>query len=542
MELQGRDLKQNMRGEDVELLQEELRQLGFNIPSQRGIFDSDTFVAVEKFQRQHNLRATGIVDARTARMINATLDAQTRDGYLVKGKVVHADGSPVAHAVVAVLEKRLRSEEVLGRDRTDEEGLFEVAYPEPEKLPISILVRASARDGEELAVSDLICDVKPVEEVTLVVDGAVLRDPSEYVRLDDMLRPALAAEQLDPADLTEEDVRLLVCKFKLDPEHVALFVLSARYHRETGIMAQAFYGLLRHGLSSDLPKLIAHSPETLTDALVTSVEQNIIDPLTETGISRILRQLQNQIVRLALKDPEPDRPTFSALFEIAGVESRHRQRILADYVDREGTIEEYWRRLREDPDIGNNQLDQLQKTLKLSTIALNHVDLVRHVARLQSDGTIGAQLRDLSRLKSSDWRELLETEVSGNKIGAPVFFGNDESERLERYSRFLPRMVESIFPTAVLTHRLAEVDPGEFDFTHALRFLNRNPDFEFRDTLVQTYLDENPDALVDISDAEETIATLKSMQRLFEVAPALNKTRAVATLMAKRVDSAIAIR
>jgi len=531
-----------MRGDDVRLVHKELRQLGFNIVDRAGFFGSTTFVAVQEFQRLHNLRATGSVNALTARAINTAVDARPRSDYLISGTVVRADGSPVARAKVSLLEKKLRCEEPLGQCVTDALGMFEIVYPQPDETPFSALVRASSRRGREIAVSNLICDVKPVEEMTLVVDGAALRGPSEYVRLEDVLRPALVAEKLDPADLNEEDVDFLACNLDLDPEHVALFVVSARHHRETDVMAQVYYGMLRQGLSSDLKTLIAHSPETLNDALVTSVGENIIDPLPKTGISRILRQLQNQIVRLALQDPEPDRPTFSALFEIAGVKSRHRQRILADYVDREGTVEEYWRRLRDDPDINNDELDRLQETLKLSTIALNHVDLVHHIVRLQSAGTIGAQLRDLSRLLPNEWRELLETEVDGKKIGAPEFFGKNEAERIERYAEFLPRMVESIFPTAVLTHRIADVDPGEFDFTPALGFLNRNPDFEFRDTLVQTYLDENPDALVGIPDAEETVTTLKSMQRLFEVAPALNKTQAVATLMAKRVNSATAIR
>ncbi len=63
---------------------------------------------------------------------------------------------------------------------------------------------------------------------------------------------------------------------------------------------------------------------------------------------------------LALRDPEPDHATFAALFDIAQLESGHRQRILEDYVNREGTVEEYWQQLRDDPDIRNEELDQLQ--------------------------------------------------------------------------------------------------------------------------------------------------------------------------------------
>ena len=542
MILQGRNLEPNMRGDDVRLLQDELRQLGFNIVGQEGFFGSTTFLAVQQFQQQHNLPATGIVDAQTARVINAALDAQPREGYLVKGKVVNSDGRPFARASVVLFEKRLRSEQRLGETRSNPQGVFEITYPQPEETPLSVLVRAFRLNGPEIATSDLICDVKPVEEVTLVVGGEALQGPSEYGQLDNVLRPALAAEQLNPADLNEEDVSFLSCKFQLNPEHVALFVVSARHHRDTEIVAEGFYGLLRQGLPTELTSLVAQSQETLGEALETSVEKNIISSRLQSSIPRILQSLQDQIVRLALRNPEPDRPTFTALFDIARVESSHRQRILEDYVNREGTVEEYWQRLRDDPAIPNEQLDELQETLKLSAIALNHVDLVSHITRLRRAGTIGPHLRDLSRLQTADWNELLNSEVSGRRIGAPEFFGDDERERINRYAAFLPRMVESIFPTAVLTHRLAGIDDNEFDFRPALTFLNRNPDFEFRNTPVQAYLDDHPDALVGVPDREATVVTLKSMQRLFEIAPAFNKAQAVATLMARRLDSATAIR
>ena len=330
MILQGRNLELNMRGDDVSLLQDELRQLDFDIDESEASFGTTTLLAVETFQRQHDLRVNGVVDAITARAINLAVDTLSGNLYLVKGTIVRVDGSPVVRARVALHERKLRSEESLGESTSDGQGAFEITYPQPQETPLSVLVRAFSRDGQEIAASNLICNVKPVEEVTLVVGGEVLRGPSEYTQLESILRPALAAEQLDPASLNEEDVTFLACKFDLDPEQVALFVVSARHHRETDIKAEAFYGLMRQGLSSDLKTLIAQSQETLRDALVTATEENIISPELEASIPRILSQLQHQIVRLALQDPDPDRPTFTALFDIAGVESRHRQRSRAN--------------------------------------------------------------------------------------------------------------------------------------------------------------------------------------------------------------------
>ena len=68
MKLQGRNLEPNLRGDDVKLLQSELRMLKLKtqIVDPEGFFGSTTFLAVQEFQQLHGLEATGIVDEGTA--------------------------------------------------------------------------------------------------------------------------------------------------------------------------------------------------------------------------------------------------------------------------------------------------------------------------------------------------------------------------------------------------------------------------------------------------------------------------------------------
>ena len=542
MKLQGRNLEPNHKGEDVRLLQDELRQLDFALSNEEGFFGPATFLAVKDFQRQNSLPSTGLVNAATARALDAAIAGQPRNGFVVSGRALHADGSPVTGAVVAVFEKRLRSEQNLGQGVSGDEGRFEIAYPPPPELPISILVRLFDASGNELAASAVICDAAPVEVVTVVVGGETLRGPSEFRQLEQTLGPILATEQVTPADLNDDDIAFLACRFELEEAHLQFYAFGARFHYETQIEAQVFYGLMRQGLPTDLAVLVAQPGDHLSDALQGSLAENIIDADLQTDIPLILRQLSDQIVRLALAEPEPDRPTFASLLNIAGVDSDHHQRILSDYVHREGTVAAFWQQLRDDPAMTGQALDELQTTLQLSAIALNHVDLVSHLTQLRHDGTLGTGLRDLSRLQPAEWRQLLDTEVEGRVIGAPVFFGEDETERIERYAAYLPRMVESLFPTAVLTHRLAEEDHTEFDFRPALAFLNQNPTFEFHKTPLRDYLDAHPGAMSEVPDAGTTVETLRTIERLFEISPAHQKARTIGTLMRHGIQSATAIR
>jgi peptidoglycan hydrolase-like protein with peptidoglycan-binding domain len=104
----------------VKLLQSELRQLGYTISDkefQVGVFDETTKEAIQTFQKKHEIEATGKVYERTATLINA--DFERLNFYIVKGQIRQANGSVSTGAIVAVYDKDLRSEQLLGQTKTD---------------------------------------------------------------------------------------------------------------------------------------------------------------------------------------------------------------------------------------------------------------------------------------------------------------------------------------------------------------------------------------------------------------------------------------
>lgn len=541
MDLQARNLKPNARGEDVQLLQNRLRELGFSVEDRGGFFGSTTFAAVQEFQRRHNLPITGIVQADTARLISTALAARPRENHVVMGSVRNPDGSPVSGVLVRALEKRLRQELLLGEDGTDQRGRFQIEFPQPEGN-ISLIVRVFDRQDQEIGASEVIGSADPSETVDVLLGDDPFRGPSEFRRLEDALLPILQAEEVAPEELAQEDLRFLARKYELNPVHAAYYVVAARRRRETDVAAEAYYGLFRQGLPTELAALVAQPADVLQSALETSLLENIVGQHMEAEITEILRALRDQIVGIALRAPEPDRPTFESVLGIAAVDVAHRRRILEQYLHREDSVEAFWDGLRGDPDIPDQELDDLQHTIRISAIGLNHIPLVGELMRLRASGAIGRDARDLSRFSQEDWHALLATRPDGSGIGAPLFFGEDEERRIERFAAFLPRMVEALFPTAVMAHRLQEFDGSDFDFSAALLFFQNNPDFEFRETALRSYLDQNPDALRGVADEDGAIELLTGMQRLFEIAPAFEKTRAITALLPQNIASALAVR
>ncbi|MEQ9238014.1 peptidoglycan-binding domain-containing protein [Coleofasciculus sp. E2-BRE-01] len=125
MNLDGRNLSSEMRGNDVRRLQTELNQLGFNL-GVNGFFDSMTFLAVQEFQRKHRLPVNGIVDEKTARRINAEVDALDESPLIVKGHIYQADGDPAADVLISAFDVDLRSEQLLGETQTDRKGFYQI--------------------------------------------------------------------------------------------------------------------------------------------------------------------------------------------------------------------------------------------------------------------------------------------------------------------------------------------------------------------------------------------------------------------------------
>src|SRR5262245_39087250 len=130
MTLQGRNLEPNLRGDDVALLQGELRRLGFAIGDVAGFFGSTTLAAVVAFKRQQGVESPdGAVDRDWAARIDEAIGRLEVTTRVVMGAVRREDGSPLARTVVRAVDKGIRKDTPLGEARTGQDGRYEIRYP-----------------------------------------------------------------------------------------------------------------------------------------------------------------------------------------------------------------------------------------------------------------------------------------------------------------------------------------------------------------------------------------------------------------------------
>lgn len=351
MRLQGRNLEPNMRGEDVRLLQEELTRLGFSITDREGLFGETTLAAVREFQNRNRIDPiTGIVDERTARLINRELDAQPRESYLVWGRVLRTDGEPFADLRVNAFETGLRSEERIGTSPVDGRGQYEILYEIPDTQNFAIIVRAFAADGSVLISSPVICPVRPVETVNLTVGGR-LRGPSEFRKIDQSIAPVLEAESVRPDELTPEDFDLLACRHQLDRDLLDHYVQARRLADRTGLSPLVIYGLSRQNFPPRLPVLLKERPETLRSALERAAEENKIPSEAGREIDAFFRRLRGLAVEQGFVRPEREGSfSLSELLSTARVSRNQQEEILRRYLERDENddVEQFWVRLQED--------------------------------------------------------------------------------------------------------------------------------------------------------------------------------------------------
>jgi peptidoglycan hydrolase-like protein with peptidoglycan-binding domain len=238
MNLQGRDLQLSLNGNDVQLLHTELAQMALPVPDderQRAFFGQGTHNAVVRFQQEHQLAPTGIVDAATARAINQAVDASF---YTVVGTVVSPDRAGVGGLRVQIVDKNIGQDVPLTETTTDERGRYTARF-----AASSLQARGKAQPdlqarvyaGQTFLAGSAVCYNATNSEtlnVTLPANAPAL--PSEY----ETLTGALAAHYSGRfGDLKEsddqQDITYLANKTGWDARAVALAALADQFSQQT---------------------------------------------------------------------------------------------------------------------------------------------------------------------------------------------------------------------------------------------------------------------------------------------------------------------
>jgi len=198
------------------------------------------------------------------------------DGYFAPGDTV-----------VRVFDRDLRRSEFLGQAQPNEKdgGKYKFIYNKgqyarAEKMAADIQVIAENQRLKLKVESQIYFQAPDRLEVNLTLQPIEEEAPkTEYETIRDSLDPVL--DELDPIDLTEQDLEFLLAEFKGDavvtPERLRIFYTSAHLTKEIGIPIEAFYGLGRKGLQPfTIEQFFKEKQSHLKEILASAIDEKII--------------------------------------------------------------------------------------------------------------------------------------------------------------------------------------------------------------------------------------------------------------------------
>lgn len=485
--------------------------------------------------------------------------------YKVHGRFLQPDGSPVGNAPVKAFDKRLgKNDELLGEDATDGTGHYEIVYRAEQFLNANkhqpdLFVCATYEDQD--ICSEVIYNARRVEMVDLVVSGAEYHEPPEYQQIMDQLGPLLQNTKLE--DLSEEDIAFLARKTEIDSQYITYLAIAARrvsdivekLGQDNELPIELFYGLFRQHLPTSLSALRVQSPETLRNAMEASITQNIVADTISAYMDQTIEVFRSLVVEHAFEEPPEGsgKTSLGALLGTVQFLGPKIQTLLELYVHHEGPIQDFWEALGQNDEFSDVNIADIQYTLQLGALTQSHVPLV---TQLKQDTTVTC-LRDLARLDVGEWKNLLNTEVDGEKIGVPSNIpGEDEEERISNYAKTMARMLEDAFPTTTVAYRLdkdSELDTPLPNREQIRDFLLNNPEFEFGSTQIDQYRTEHPEEFTavfttvtdDVNSLNDLvdglIVQMKTVQRIFKITPHIDRYDAMRVLLGNGFGSALSI-
>ncbi|MFV8755876.1 carboxypeptidase-like regulatory domain-containing protein [Nannocystaceae bacterium ST9] len=203
--------------------------------------------------------------------------------FSFQGTIVDASGEPQVGCVVTVLRKKtLRDYDTRQPIGTsDPFGGYSIGFTwgDVENGDFEVVVKSSV--GVEIGRSVVLLGLGGGKhQVDVIAGGQPYRGRAEFRRIDVAVEPLAfnGAAPIAYKNLLLSDVDYLANKAKYPASVISTFIHAHRLAELTNdIPAEAFYGMLREGLSPELAELLAQGPEAQRAALDRAVARNLRD-------------------------------------------------------------------------------------------------------------------------------------------------------------------------------------------------------------------------------------------------------------------------
>lgn len=469
MELSGRNLFLGMQGDDVHLLHTELLALGAQIPPaevDKTFFGPGTALAVQLFQREHALAFTGVVEEKTAELINVEFDrlgtpAPPERSYTVSGTIAAAGFGAVAGLAVAVVDRNVGADTELSTAVTGGDGAYQARYLPAQftatgKTNPDLQVTVSS-GANLLGVSEVRYNAGTDERIDVLLPADAAGIPSEFDALTGSLRAHytgdLAALQ---EDATHQDITYLANKSGWDARAVAMAALSQQLAAPAALAAgsalapEHFYALIRSGVAANPDAIYRLSPEAAAQSWKQAIAAGVMPASAADGLDAAAAGFaQAGALHSLTASALPGSDTLATLLTVSLGNNTEQQQKFAQllYANRDDPAK-LWDAAQQE--FGPATTSRLQLDGRLALLTLDNAALIGRLHDVTDNQlTSPADLAARGFYQPQPWQELVTGTVPAHVPGS------DDAERETNYTQLLAAQVRLSYPTAVAADLLS---------------------------------------------------------------------------------------
>ncbi|KAL4767106.1 hypothetical protein BDW60DRAFT_164297 [Aspergillus nidulans var. acristatus] len=543
-------------------------------------FGLSTRQSVVDFQSDQKLSTNGIVDEATAVALLASSDCPAAERkFFVFGRVLHPNGSPGAGLEVTISNRDLRRCELLASIHADDAGYFHGKYDlkqfaraEKGTADISVRIQQGNEVLYEPTIDTILFNAPDLAIINISLTKGVSSITDEFNTITNSIRPLFKRQEVDFADLREDkdvrDVTFLVRESGLNDTKIRHVLVAFRLNRNYKIVTEFFYAIFAKqvlatssktdassvrtdiGLQTDLVSLFYDIVLLSPDAIKSIVQSAVNDKIVPGRLIGQVPGIQKQLDEWRRKAEEyvKQRPAQDQIFS------------QAKSLFTEGSVDAIVSIIQKDTS-GNlaSVLDDLEaamaatppataegkkkkkkkkkrlyrRNLKADIASVSPTFLVREVGRLKKTT---AEI-ELAKLSTEDWEDALTHKELPTANATP--------EARKSHANVVFKTMEKKYPTATFTAQLSRNKSsvfGDASGSDLVDVLQHNADFNLAhgnvDILLKNTRDPK-DARASTTENAATARMLKSVQRVFRLAPTFTQTK---HLLENGLESSFAIR
>jgi hypothetical protein len=443
-----------------------------------------------------------------------------------------------------------------------------------------IVVRLYGQDGNLVKSSNTFFNAPQVLQVSISLSNQPFTGPSEFDNLVTQITPLIGNVTIDQLTETAKihDISYLASKISLPLDSLIKLIMAYRYEKWTRLTAQAYYGILRQNIpqgSFNNPGAITNlatnfepsviqvynalwgvSLTVMTNAISKSITANFVPYALTPQLDSIQEQLQ-QLIQSPPTAPGQTGPVSSVYQKIslAGLTAQQQQTFLTQYATTRQS-QSFWTNLSQDPAFQGSAavLDKTQAVFQLSALTADNMPLVS--ALVQKNNITGmAGLATQAAMDATGWQNFITANNLQYTLPANVTLADYSSSLADLFEQAYPMVAftaklgnaanSSNPPTTPVTgpaatpatgaqatptnaanpaaspNATASANTGGIPGASSLAsFLTANPTFDFSDTHVNLFLNQQGVTIPSGTDQATLSAQLMAIQRIYKLAPA----------------------